>query len=231
MSGFPEPLELPEPDNPSSPLPEEDAEPLAVEQGNAAVAMRAGTAIQLRSGGGVEVRFLGVDLAWREGSAGNPASETGVAAIDPDGRILHAGWIHGVEQTIAWAEQASGEGSALMFVDASLVVRNETEQRLCETQAGQRYGRWKVSASTTNLRSPRLAGVRFLSVARHSGWRCSDGSHGPPSGPSYRRFTPMRRWWVPRSLAIPVSGHGTSASRAGLLPASGEPSALRHATC
>jgi predicted RNase H-like nuclease len=124
---------------------------------------------------------LGVDLAWRDSSAGNPANETGVVAIHADGTILYAGWTQGVEQTVAWAEQAAGGASALMFVDAPLVVRNETGQRLCETQVGQRYGRWTVSANTTNLRSPRLAGVRFLTLARGSGWRYSDGSHGPPS--------------------------------------------------
>jgi predicted RNase H-like nuclease len=60
------------------------------------------------------------------------------------------------------------------------VVANETGQRLCETQVGQRYGRWKVSANTTNLHSPRLAGVQFLRLAEPSAWRYSDGSGGPP---------------------------------------------------
>jgi predicted RNase H-like nuclease len=69
-----------------------------------------------------------------------------------------------------------------MFVDAPLVVRNEKGQRPCETQVGQRYGRWKVSANTTNVRSPRLAGVRFLNLAGLSRWRYSDGRDGPPRG-------------------------------------------------
>jgi predicted RNase H-like nuclease len=67
-----------------------------------------------------------------------------------------------------------------MFVDAPLVVRNHKGQRRCETQVGQRYGRWKVSANTTNLHSPRLAGVQFLSLAELSRWRYSDGRDGPP---------------------------------------------------
>ncbi len=69
-----------------------------------------------------------------------------------------------------------------MFVDAPLVVRNEKGQRLCETQVGQRYWHWKVSANTTNIHSPRLAGMRFLLLARMSGWRYSDGNGGPPHG-------------------------------------------------
>jgi predicted RNase H-like nuclease len=68
-----------------------------------------------------------------------------------------------------------------MFVDASLVVRNEAGQRLCETQVGQRYGYAKVSANSTNLRSPRLAGVRLLQLAGQSGWQYTDGTAGPPA--------------------------------------------------
>jgi predicted RNase H-like nuclease len=126
--------------------------------------------------------YLGVDLAWREDRPGLPANETGVAVIDPDGRVLGAGWARGVEQTLAWAEAAADDGGALMFVDAPLVVTNEAGQRPCETQVGQRYGRWKVSANPTNTRSPRLAGVRFLALAEASGWRYSDGRDGPPAG-------------------------------------------------
>src|SRR5689334_14501191 len=116
-------------------------------------------------------RYLGVDLAWPEDRAGLPANETGVAAIDPRGRILDAGWRRGVDEAVAWADAVAGGGDAVMFVDAPLVVGNETGQRPCETQVGQRYGRWKVSANTTNLASPRLAGVRFLTLAQARGWR------------------------------------------------------------
>ena len=125
-------------------------------------------------------RFIGVDLAWREGSADVVANETGVAVVGSDGRILDAGWTRGVEQTISWADTAAGDSDAVLFADAPLVVGNESGQRLCETQVGQRYGRWKVSANTTNIHSPRLAGVRFLHLAELSGWQYSDGSSGPP---------------------------------------------------
>lgn len=126
-------------------------------------------------------RYLGVDLAWREDRTDLPANETGVATIDSRGQVLDAGWTHGVEETIAWANATADGCNAIMFVDAPLVIRNEAGQRLCETQVGQRYGRWKVSANTTNTRSPRLAGVRFLSIAEQAGWRYSNGGHGPES--------------------------------------------------
>ena len=92
-----------------------------------------------------------------DGSADLAANETGVAVIDAGGQILDAGWTRGVEQTIAWADHAAGHDDALMFVNAPLVVRNETGQRSCETQVGQRNGRRKVSANTTNIHSPWLA--------------------------------------------------------------------------
>jgi len=126
-------------------------------------------------------RFLGVDLAWREGREDLPANETGVAVLDPAGRVLDAGWTRGVPDTLDWANAAAGRHGAVMFVDASLLVRNPAGQRLCETQVGQRYGAWRVSAHSTNLRSPRLAGARLLSLAGQAGWRYSDGRAGPPA--------------------------------------------------
>ncbi len=53
--------------------------------------------------------------------------------------------------TLAWVEANAG-ANALLFVDAPLVVENETGQRLCEKQTGQRYGRWKVSARAGSSR-------------------------------------------------------------------------------
>jgi predicted RNase H-like nuclease len=127
-----------------------------------------------------EMRFLGIDLAWREDAPGRPANESGVASIDATGRVLDAGWTRGLDETVAWARAAAGEGPALLFVDASLVVTNEGGQRECETQVGRRYGRWKVSANTTNVHSPRLAGVRLRSTLEAYGWSYSDGMDGPP---------------------------------------------------
>jgi predicted RNase H-like nuclease len=129
-------------------------------------------------------RFLGADLAWREGTPARPASETGVAVLGPGGEVLDAGWTRGVVPTLAWAQAAAGPVAAgdgvLLLVDASLVVRNPAGQRRCETEAGQRYGRWKVSANTTNLGSPWQAGARLLAAATAAGWRYSDGRDGPP---------------------------------------------------
>ena len=101
-------------------------------------------------------RFIGVDLAWREGSADLVANETGVAVIEADGRVLDAAWKRGVEQTIAWVDSAAADGDAVMFVDAPLVG----PQR--DRPAALREAGWtkvlalegKVSANTTNTVRP-----------------------------------------------------------------------------
>src|SRR5215207_6912472 len=122
--------------------------------------------------------FLGVDLAWGE-PVGRPANESGVVALRRDGRILDAGWCCGVEDVLAWV-RAQATDDTLLFVDASLVVENPSGQRPCETEVGRRYGRWKVSANSTNLGSRHLAGVRLLAALEQEGWRYRDGLTGPP---------------------------------------------------
>lgn len=123
------------------------------------------------------MRVLGVDLAWGDTTVAN---ETGVVAAEPDGTIVAAGWTTGVEETVVWANTYATD-AAVLFVDAPLLVLNpEKTQRLCEKQVGQRYGRWKVSANSTNLVSPRLAGVRFRRELEAGGWIYADGTAGPP---------------------------------------------------
>lgn len=124
------------------------------------------------------MKVLGVDLAWADTTVAN---ETGVVAAEPDGTIVAAGWTTGVEETVAWAN-AHATNAAVLFVDAPLLVLNEDKQRSCEKQVGQRYGRWKVSANSTNLASPRLAGVRFKRELEACDWIYADGVAGPPQG-------------------------------------------------
>jgi predicted RNase H-like nuclease len=120
------------------------------------------------------MRFIGVDLAWADSAVAN---ETGVVALDEDGTVVAAGWTAGVGATTAWLEANAGE-EGIAFIDAPLVVLNESKQRLCEKQVGQRYGRWKVSANSTNRASPRLAGVLLRVVLERRGWTYDDGVGG-----------------------------------------------------
>ncbi|MFG3148596.1 DUF429 domain-containing protein [Streptomyces sp. NPDC048243] len=126
-------------------------------------------------------RFIGIDLAWAHDEARARPNETGVAVIDGEGEILDCGWTRGIDGTAEWiASVAGGGASSLAFVDAPLVVDNPSGQRPCEREVGRRYGRWKVSANSTNQASPRLAGVLLLDRLRAAGWRYDDGRGGPP---------------------------------------------------
>jgi predicted RNase H-like nuclease len=125
------------------------------------------------------VRVLGIDLAWGEGSAVRPANETGVVAVEQSGRIIDAGWTVGVDSTVSWMSQWASDDT-LAMVDASLVVTNAGGQRPCEREVGRRYGRWKVSANSTNLASRWAAGTVLLSRLEQVGWRYDDGRCGPP---------------------------------------------------
>ncbi|MFE7326997.1 DUF429 domain-containing protein [Streptomyces sp. NPDC057565] len=130
---------------------------------------------------GIE-RFIGIDLAWAQGGARTKPNETGVAAIDRYGVVIDCGWTRGLEETLSWLARTAGAGPSLAFVDAPLVVDNPVGQRPCEREVGQRYGRWKVSANSTNQSSPRRAGVLLREGLQESGWAYDDGRGGPPTG-------------------------------------------------
>jgi predicted RNase H-like nuclease len=123
------------------------------------------------------MRVIGIDLAWGEGSDQKLANETGLVAADQSGEVVDAGWASGLDQTVEWIKRVA-KTDTLLMVDAPLVVSNLSGQRLCEKQVGQRYGRWKVSANSTNLGSRRLAGVRLHRTLEDTGWRYHDGCDG-----------------------------------------------------
>ena len=121
---------------------------------------------------------IGIDLAWADDGDRKP-NESGVVMLDHKGAVVSAGWTVGVSDTVAWLHE-NAPANALLFVDAPLIVNNESGQRLCEKQVGQRYGRWRVSANSTNRQSPRLAGVDLMERLLALGWSYADGTQGPP---------------------------------------------------
>ncbi|MFE6102022.1 DUF429 domain-containing protein [Streptomyces laurentii] len=127
-------------------------------------------------------RFIGIDLAWAQSGARAKPNETGVVAIDGHGVVIECGWTRGLDETMSWLAKTAVGGSTLAFVDAPLVVDNPAGQRPCEREVGQRYGRWKVSANSTNQSSPRQAGVLLRERLQESGWVYDDGRGGPPTG-------------------------------------------------
>jgi predicted RNase H-like nuclease len=130
------------------------------------------------------MRLLGVDLAWKDGSDGAPANETGVIAVESSGEIVAAGWTVGLDETFEWiVEWASEETSA--FVDAPLVVSNPPgTQRRCEGDVGRRYMHpWKVAANSSNVATKALGGVVLRERLEGAGWRYEDGLGERGTGP------------------------------------------------
>jgi len=119
-------------------------------------------------------RFLGVDLAWAEGTAAKPANESGLACLDDTGQVLAAGWARGIDQVVDWI-QRHVEPGAVLAIDAPLVVNNPTGMRVCERETGSRYGRWHVSANASNQALPRLGGVTLRRRLEQLGWSYTDG--------------------------------------------------------
>lgn len=102
-----------------------------------------------------------------------------MVALDRSGTVRDAGWTCDIAETVGWIQQIS-EPDTLLMVDAPLVVGNQSGQRAAEREVGRRYGRWHVSANSTNLASPRLAGVALRECLEGAGWRYDDGGNGPP---------------------------------------------------
>lgn len=127
------------------------------------------------------MRFLGVDLAWGEGSSSRRAADSGVVALEESGRVVAAGWTVGIEETLDWVGRFAVEDT-LLFVDAPLVVENGSGQRACERHVSQSYMHpWKVGANSTNLRKADLGGVTLRLRLEQLGWRYADGRDGPPT--------------------------------------------------
>ncbi|KQX08163.1 MULTISPECIES: DUF429 domain-containing protein [unclassified Leifsonia] len=119
--------------------------------------------------------FLGVDLAWGEGTATRAANETGLAAIAADGTVIDAGWARGINEVERWLLATASVGDVIA-IDAPLVVANRTGMRECEREVGRRYGRWKVSANASNLGLGWLAGVTLRRRLEAAGFTCISGT-------------------------------------------------------
>jgi len=119
-------------------------------------------------------RFIGIDLAWGEGSATKAANETGLVVLERSGRIAEAGWARGIEQVVAWLESHATDGDVIA-IDAPLVVTNASGMRECEREVGQRYGAWQVFANPSNLAGSWSAGITLRHRLEALGFVYSDG--------------------------------------------------------
>ena len=122
--------------------------------------------------------YLGIDLAWGEGTATRPPKETGLALIDETGTVLHAGWARGIDAVAAWIVEVAAPG-AVIAIDAPLVVGNPTGMRLCERQVGMGYGSWHVAANASNTALGWQGGVALRTRLETHGFVYTDGIRPP----------------------------------------------------
>jgi len=124
-------------------------------------------------------RYIGVDLAWGEGTASKAAKETGLVCLSRSGEVISAGWARGVDAVVEWLIGTAQAGDVIA-IDAPLVVTNETGMRECEREVAQRYGRWGVAANSTNLGRAWFGGVTLRDALESAGFVYTSGDSAAP---------------------------------------------------
>lgn len=125
-------------------------------------------------------RYIGVDLAWGEGTSSRQAKETGLLCLSDDGRVLSAGWARGIDAVVEWLVATALPGDVIA-IDAPLVVANETGMRECEREVAQRYGRWGVAANSTNLSRSWFGGMTLRAALERAGFVYTSGAPAAPN--------------------------------------------------
>jgi predicted RNase H-like nuclease len=111
------------------------------------------------------MHFVGLDLASGENN------QTGIAAIDSDGRLLHVGVAHD-DASIAAAIAPFVAGDCLVAIDAPLIVPNPTGARPCEQALNADFDSYDAGARPASSDKPefkhprgaRLAGLLGLDL-------------------------------------------------------------------
>jgi len=91
--------------------------------------------------------FVGLALAWGE------KKQTGVAAIDSDGRLLHVGNAADDASIIDAVAPFTGD-DCLVAIDAPLIVNNPTGYRAAETAFNRDFQKFDAGAYPANTTNP-----------------------------------------------------------------------------
>jgi predicted RNase H-like nuclease len=92
--------------------------------------------------------FIGLDLAWKV-----DGNHSGIAVLVGDTRQVELQAVSDGVESRAGVLEFIGEHAytnSVLAVDCSLVVRNKTGQRPCETAVAKAFGRYHASCHTTN---------------------------------------------------------------------------------
>jgi predicted RNase H-like nuclease len=114
--------------------------------------------------------FVGIDLAW---AGRNP---TGVAVLDPDGRLVRVGAARDDADVLA-AVRPYTRGDCLVAFDAPLVVTNPNGLRPAEAALNRDFRRFEAGAHPVNTGKPEFAdGPRGARLAEALGLDMDSGS-------------------------------------------------------
>jgi len=127
------------------------------------------------------LQFIGVDLAWAVDQ-----KHTGVAVMDGDHRGVRLTALSADLRTLRDVAEfvcSRATGDAVVAVDASLIVKNESGQRPCETAIGRAFGKFGASCHSSNRGRPHFdSGERLVKRLEKAGF-----AHGLPIGATKRR--------------------------------------------
>jgi predicted RNase H-like nuclease len=118
--------------------------------------------------------FVGLDLASGENN------QTGVAAIDSDGRLQHVGVAYD-DESIASAIAQYVAGDCLVAIDAPLIVPNPTGSRPCERDLNHHFQKFDAAARPASNDKPEFKNPRGARLA------AALGLDTDPSSSSNRR--------------------------------------------
>jgi predicted RNase H-like nuclease len=102
--------------------------------------------------------FVGLDLAWGE------KSQTGVAVVDSDGRLLHVGDAQDDASIEAAVAPYVGD-DCLVAIDAPLIVNNPTGHRACEAALNRDFQRFDAGARPAYADKPEFKDPRGARIA------------------------------------------------------------------
>jgi predicted RNase H-like nuclease len=110
---------------------------------------------------------IGIDLAW------GPKRRTGLAVLDPSGRLAESGSVLSDGAIVAFVTPHTDDAAdgVVAAVDAPLVVPNETGRRACEAEVSRVFGQFHAGAHPSNRSRPWFVPEpRGARLAHRLGW-------------------------------------------------------------
>ena len=116
------------------------------------------------------MHFVGLDLAWGE------KKQTGVAAVDSDGRLLHVGIAQDDASIIDAVGPFTGD-DCLVAIDAPLIVNNAGGYRPAEAEYNRDFQKFDAGAYPANTTNPLFNPPRGAMLATTLGLDMDPGSN------------------------------------------------------